>query len=148
MGLTQCSPLMTFRRVKLIYHSLRHLHLYDSWCLLNHVNKTLFCATQSKISHIIVLFVHSDIIFYSAHINVTLIHSVTIRFVNFFFFFLINFCWTNVHFVEPLIAPVLDFVCPSSWVSKPEWISRLHSFLLACCDPEGHNWCNTCLFHQ
>ena len=28
-----------------------------------------------------------------------------------------NFYWTNVHFVEPLIAPVLDFVCPSSWVS-------------------------------
>ena len=62
-------------------------------------------------------------------------------------FFLI-FVWTKVHFVEPLIAPVLDFVCPSSWVSKPEWISCLHSFLLACCDPEGHNWCNTCLFHQ
>ena len=38
--------------------------------------------------------------------------------------------------MEPLIAPVLDFVCPSSWVSNPEWISRLHSFLLACCDPE------------
>ena len=31
--------------------------------------------------------------------------------------------------MEPLIAPVLDFVCPSSWVSKPEWISRLHFFL-------------------
>ena len=66
----------------------------------------------------------------------------------FFFFFFLNFCWTNVHSVEPLIAPVLDFVCPSSWVSKPEWISRLHSFLPVCCDPEGHNWCNTCLFHQ
>ena len=58
----------------------------------------------------------------------------------FFFFFLINFYWTNVHFVEPLIVPVLDFVCPSSWVSNPEWNSCLHSFLLACCDPEGHNW--------
>ena len=33
--------------------------------------------------------------------------------------------------MEPLIAPVLDLVCPSSWVSNPEWISRLHSFLLA-----------------
>ena len=65
-----------------------------------------------------------------------------------FWVFFINFCWTNVHFVEPLIAPVLDFVCPSSWVSKPEWISCLHSFLLVCCDPEGHNWCDTCLFHQ
>ena len=32
--------------------------------------------------------------------------------------------------MEPLIAPVLDFVCPSSWVSNPEWISCLHSFLL------------------
>ena len=41
------------------------------------------------------------------------------------------FVWIKVHFVEPLIAPVLDFVYPSSWVSNPEWISRLHSFLLA-----------------
>ena len=53
----------------------------------------------------------------------------------FFFFFFLNFCWTKAQFVEPLIAPVLDFVCPSSQVSKPEWISRLHSFLLACGDP-------------
>ena len=66
----------------------------------------------------------------------------------FFFFFYKFFVWTKVHFVEPLIAPVLDFVCPSSWVSNPEWISCLHSFLLACCDPEGHVWCDTCLFHQ
>ena len=36
--------------------------------------------------------------------------------------------------MEPLIAPVLDFVCPSSWDSNPEWISCLHSFLLACKD--------------
>ena len=34
--------------------------------------------------------------------------------------------------MEPLIAPVLDFVCPSSRVSEPEWISCQHSFLLAC----------------
>ena len=65
-----------------------------------------------------------------------------------FRFFFKIFVWTKVHFVDPLIAPVLDFVCPSSWVSNPEWISHLHSFLLACCDPEGHNWCDTCLFHQ
>ena len=45
--------------------------------------------------------------------------------------------------MEPLITPVLDFVCSSSWVSNPEWISHLHSFLLAYCDPEGHNWCDT-----
>ena len=64
------------------------------------------------------------------------------------FFFFKFFVWTKVHFVEPLIAPVLDFVCPSSWVSNPEWIACLHSFLLACCDPEGHIWCDTCLFHQ
>ena len=31
----------------------------------------------------------------------------------FFVFFLNFFLWTKVHFVEPLIAPVLDFVCPS-----------------------------------
>ena len=49
----------------------------------------------------------------------------------FFVLFFSNFCWTKAHFVEPLIAPVLDFVCPSSWVSNPEWIFRLHSFLLA-----------------
>ena len=63
------------------------------------------------------------------------------------FFFKI-FCLDQGPFLEPLIAPVLDFVCPSSWVSNPEWISCLHSFLLACCDPEGHIWCDTCLFHQ
>ena len=45
--------------------------------------------------------------------------------------------------MEPLIAPVLDFACPSLQVSNPEWISRLHSFLLACGDPEGHIWCDT-----
>ena len=28
------------------------------------------------------------------------------------------FCWTKVHFVGSLIAPVLDFVWPSPWVSK------------------------------
>ena len=32
--------------------------------------------------------------------------------------------------MESLIAPVLDFMCPSSWVSNPEWISRLHSILV------------------
>ena len=37
--------------------------------------------------------------------------------------------------MEPLIAPVLDFVCPPHGFENPEWISRLHSFLLACCDP-------------
>ena len=67
---------------------------------------------------------------------------------SFFFFFFKFFVWTKVHFVEPLIAPVLDFVCSSSWVSNPEWTSCLYSFLLACCDPEGHVWCDTCLFHQ
>ena len=37
----------------------------------------------------------------------------------------IQFCWTKAHFVEPLIAPVLDFVCPSSWV-------QIQSGSLAC----------------
>ena len=32
--------------------------------------------------------------------------------------------------MEQLIAPVFDFVCPSSQVSNPEWISHLHSYLL------------------
>ena len=80
---------------------------------------------------------------------IQIIHKSLCYFFFFFFFFFFKFfVWTKVHFVEPLIAPVLDFVCPSSWVSNPEWISCLHSFLLACCDPEGHVWCDTCLFHQ
>ena len=29
--------------------------------------------------------------------------------------FILFFCLTRAQFVEPLIAPVLDFVCPSSW---------------------------------
>ena len=66
----------------------------------------------------------------------------------FCFFFLIFLSGPRSNFVEPLIAPVLDFMCPSSWVSNPEWISRLHSFLPVCCDPKGHVWCDTCLFHQ
>ena len=41
--------------------------------------------------------------------------------------------------MEPLIAPVSDFTCPSSWVSNPQWISHLHSFLLVCGDPEFMN---------
>ena len=48
-----------------------------------------------------------------------------------FFFFLIckNFCWTKVHFVGPLIAPILDIVWLSPWVSKPGWFSCLHTCL-------------------
>ena len=42
-------------------------------------------------------------------------------------FFLKKICWTKAQFVEPPIAPVLDFGCPSSRVSNPEWSSRLHS---------------------
>ena len=37
--------------------------------------------------------------------------------------FFSNFCWTKVHFVRPLIAPILVFVWPSPWVSKPGWFS-------------------------
>ena len=48
--------------------------------------------------------------------------------------------------MEPLIAPVLDFVCPSSRVLNPEWISP--ALFLVCGDPEGHVWCDTCLFLQ
>ena len=50
--------------------------------------------------------------------------------------------------LEPLIAPVLNFVCPSSQVSNSEWISHLHTFMLWCGDPEGHVWRDTCLFMQ
>ena len=43
--------------------------------------------------------------------------------------FFFNFCWTKAHFVEPLIDPVLDFVCSSSWVSNPDLLLEL---FLAC----------------
>ena len=55
------------------------------------------------------------------------------------------FCWTKVHFVGPLIAPILDFMWPSPWVSKPRWFCHLHMYLLACSEPKGHVWCCTCL---
>ena len=43
----------------------------------------------------------------------------------------INYLWTKVNFLEPLIAPMLDFVRPSPWVSKPGLFSYLHSCLHA-----------------
>ena len=51
-------------------------------------------------------------------------------------------------FVAPLITPILDFVRPFPWVSKPGLFSHLHSCLLVCSEPKGHIWCYTCLFHQ
>ena len=62
--------------------------------------------------------------------------------------FLKHFCWTKVHFVVPLIAPILDFVWPSPWVPKPGWFYCLHTYLLAHGEPKGHIWCCTCLFYQ
>ena len=47
----------------------------------------------------------------------------------FAFFFYLNFCWTKAHFVEPLVAPVLDFV---SFLMG-------FSFLVVCGDPKGQN---------
>ena len=47
------------------------------------------------------------------------------------------FCWTNVHFVATLIAPVLDFVWPSLQVSEPGWFSHLHTYLLAHSEPKA-----------
>ena len=45
--------------------------------------------------------------------------------------FLKIFCWTKVHFVGPLIVPILDFVWPSPWVFKARVVlSPAH--LLAC----------------
>ena len=93
-------------------------------------------------SDIFILLEQKSLTYYSELFN------VKVSEIQQFFFFFKFFVWTKVHFVEPLIAPVLDFVCPSLWVSNPEWISCLHSFLLACCHPEGHVWCHTCLFHQ
>ena len=42
-----------------------------------------------------------------------------------YLFFLKKMYWIKAHFGELLIAPVLDFICPSSCVSNPEWISHL-----------------------
>ena len=64
-----------------------------------------------------------------------------------FFIFFLKFLLGQVHFVEPLIAPVLDLVCPSSWVSNPVWIYHVDSFLLVCGDPESPTCYDTCLFH-
>ena len=58
------------------------------------------------------------------------------------------FCWTKVHFVEPLLTPILDFMWPSLWVSKVGWFSCLLSYLLVYSQPNDHVWWYTCLFHQ
>ena len=105
------------------------LHSFEVWCLTNVAIKTCWMGDLSNESSLFVL-------------------NLILADLPIFFFFFFFFCWTKAQFVESLIAPVLDFVCPSSRVSNPEWISRLHSFLLACSDPEGHVWCDTCLFHQ
>ena len=40
--------------------------------------------------------------------QIALFHKTSVTF--FFLSFFFKFCWTKVHFVGPLIAPVLDFV--------------------------------------
>ena len=64
------------------------------------------------------------------------------------FIFYFKFLLDQGPFVESLIAPIWDFVWPSLWVSKPGWFSHQHTYLLACCEPKGHVWCYTCLFHK
>ena len=70
-------------------------------------------------------------------------YSIKLRSLVVVLFGFLIFCLTKGQFLVPLIAPVLDFVCPSSQVSNLEWISRLHSFLLAYGDPIGYVWCDT-----
>ena len=52
--------------------------------------------------------------------------------------FLTSFVGPNkFHLVEPLIAPILDFVWPSPWLSKPELFSHLHFYLHAHGEPKS-----------
>ena len=53
--------------------------------------------------------------------------------------------WTSVRFVAPLIPPVLDFGWLFLWVFKSGWISRLHTYLLACQD---NLLIGTCLYEE
>ena len=48
---------------------------------------------------------------------------------------LLNFHWIKVHFIGPVIAPILDYVTlPMGfpWVPKSGWFSHFHSYLLGC----------------
>ena len=54
----------------------------------------------------------------------------------YFFCCFFLFCWIKVHFVDPLIAPMLDIVWPCPWVSKTGWFSCLHTSLLG--EPNGY----------
>ena len=62
------------------------------------------------------------------------------------FNFLKMFCCAKVHFVVPLIAPILDFVWPLPWLLKPGWFSHLHAYLLACSEPKRVMSCATPAF--
>ena len=48
-----------------------------------------------------------------------------------FFFLFLNFCWTKVHFVGPLIAPILDLcvILPMGFKAR---VVLLPAHLLAC----------------
>ena len=41
-------------------------------------------------------------------------------------------CWTKAHFAEPLIAPVLDFVCPWFQMGFKSRVDLLPALFLAC----------------
>ena len=59
-------------------------------------------------------------------------NGVTIHTVCYPYIYVCFYFWTDVHFVEPLISSILDFVLPSAWVSKPGWFTRSHTYMLAC----------------
>ena len=46
-------------------------------------------------------------------------NEVQMRLWNFLLLLLFHVCWIMVHFVGRLIASILDFVWPSTWVLKP-----------------------------
>ena len=48
-----------------------------------------------------------------------------------------NFCWPKVHFVRPLIAPILD-LCDPLHRFKATVVLLLHSYVLAHGEPKGH----------
>ena len=114
-------------RVK--FHCCRLEHLFCVY--IDKSKQSVWCKRENKV-HISQYHLHliSSLFVRQIDFQVVFFHYIVL--LVFLCFFINFFCWTKAHFVEPLIAPVLDFVCPSSWVSNPEWISRLHSYCFVC----------------
>ena len=57
---------------------------------------------------------------------------------NVIYLFIFKFLLNKSHFVGPLTVPILDFMWPLPWVSKPGWFSNLHTYLLVGGEPQSH----------